>query len=277
MSHQDIAQNRFVKGVSNADYHKRVLGVVSNSALKAFNRCGAFYRWWIDAPPDEPTPAMAFGSLVHCLILEPDLFAASYVVAPDFGNLRTNQGKADKAAWLAQHPNAILMEQEDFDRARRMRDAIMAHTDARRIVEPSEHEVSGFWTDPATGLLCKIRADCWLPSASIIGDIKTCIDASEEEFAKSIANFSYHRQAALYCMGAEQISLSSTYAEFVFIAVEKDPPFLVATYHLNRDELNAKIFSVAADMARFKKCIDEDNWPAFGSRTKEISLPRWAK
>lgn len=274
---KSIAPNRFVQGVSNKEYHKKTLGVVSNSALKQFNRAPAAYRWWIDAPPDEPTPAMEFGSLVHCLVLEPDLFAKTYVVPPDFGNLRTNQGKADKAAWLAQNLNVKMMEQEDFDRACRMRDSLLAHTDARAIIERSQHEVSGFWTCPQTGLICKIRADCWMPDARIFGDLKTCIDASEDEFAKAVVNFGYHQQAALYCMGAEHISLSDTYADFVFVVVEKQPPFLVATYTLNRADLNAKIFAVAADMARFKQCVDEDSWPAFGLRTKEISLPRWAK
>lgn len=276
MSSDHFTKNQFVCGISSAEYHKKVLGVVSNGALKLFSRCPAKYRWWVDAPDEAPTPAMEFGSLFHCLVLEPQVFESLYVIEPNFGDCRKTINNETKKAWHALNESRRKMSQEDYDRARWMRDAVMLHTDARAIVEQSDHEVSGFWTDPETGLRCKMRADCWISRSSIIGDIKTCVDATEAEFAKSIANFGYHRQAALYCMGAEVLNSATTH-DFVFLAVEKDPPYLVATYVLSRVDLNHSIEVVREQLRAFKTCIEDDSWPALGQRTKTISLPGWAK
>jgi hypothetical protein len=55
-------------------------------------------------------------------------------------------------------------------------------------------EMSGFWSDPETGLGCKCRPD-WLAMAdgivTGIVDVKTCVDASAEGFA------SFNRHARL--------------------------------------------------------------------------------
>ena len=45
--------------------------------------------------PEEPTPALLFGQMVHKLVLEPDTFDEEFIVAPEVDK-RTKEGKA---AW----------------------------------------------------------------------------------------------------------------------------------------------------------------------------------
>ena len=65
MSDQPIAPNRFVKGVPSEEYHRKVLGVYSNSAGKEFARSPMHYRYYLEALPKPPTPELAFGTCLH--------------------------------------------------------------------------------------------------------------------------------------------------------------------------------------------------------------------
>ncbi|RNM50787.1 exodeoxyribonuclease VIII, partial [Salmonella enterica] len=52
------------------------------------------------APEDEEKKsALDMGTALHCLLLEPKEFDKRFIVAPEF-NRRTNQGKADEAAFM---------------------------------------------------------------------------------------------------------------------------------------------------------------------------------
>ena len=76
------------------------------SRLKVIDKSPLAFQWALRHPREE-TEAMAFGTAFHLALLEPELFQESYVVAPDFGDLRAvegrttkEQGKANKMARL---------------------------------------------------------------------------------------------------------------------------------------------------------------------------------
>ncbi|WP_282916571.1 PD-(D/E)XK nuclease-like domain-containing protein, partial [Streptomyces exfoliatus] len=61
-------------------------------------------------------------------------------------------------------------------------------------------ERSLYWTDPATGVRCRVRPD-WLkelPGLTLAVDLKTTKDASPQAVQKAIRDYSYHQQDALY-------------------------------------------------------------------------------
>ena len=70
---------------------------LSYSALKAFAKSPNHYLQYVNKEHTE-TPAMVLGSLTHCLVLEPERFAAKFAVAPKVDR-RTNSGKALWAAF----------------------------------------------------------------------------------------------------------------------------------------------------------------------------------
>ena len=54
---------------------------LSVSALKAFNRSPNHYIQYLTGPR-KASKAMAFGSALHCAVLEPDEFDSRYALAP---------------------------------------------------------------------------------------------------------------------------------------------------------------------------------------------------
>jgi hypothetical protein len=76
------------------------------------------------------------------------------------------------------------------------------------------------------------------------------MSASPEEFAKSAMRFGYHIQEAFYrrvmALAGEPID------RFIFIAVEKEPPFVTAVYELDsnaRTEADAAVDDALAQIA----------------------------
>ena len=77
-----------------------------------------------------------------------------------------------------------------------------------------------------TGLQCKCRPDWISADGGILVDLKTTEDASPREFQRSIAKWRYHVQAGWYMAGIEA-AYGTRPSGFIFIAVEKKPPFAV--------------------------------------------------
>lgn len=255
----------------NADYH--ALPSVSKSGLDLIARAPAYYRWRRDNP-QEPTEAMRLGTLTHTAVLEPDRFADEIVKAEKFDR-RTTVGKLGAAEFEAQHAGKEVIEPEEFDQLMRIRDAVFAHPAARKALSDIAHvEASMFWTDPETGLDCRCRPDAFRTN-DIIVDLKTTKDASPEGFAKSIANYRYHVQAPFY-MDGFKAATGREAKGFVFIAVETEPPHLVAVYVLNEiDQIRGRA-TYQRDLSTLRRCIDLDEWPGYPDAVQEIRLPKWA-
>ena len=256
------------------EYHRRELGVASKSGLDQIRRSPAHYRAWVDGYESEITPAMEFGSLTHLYVLQPAVAFDKVAVRPVFGDLRKTANKEAKAVWDVENAGRLHVGIEDWDKIRRIGDAVHKHPIAGRLVSQCQAEVSAYWVDE-TGLQCKARLDAWCPSLRIIADLKTCADASEDAFARSVHNFRYHVQDAFYSAGVEAITGHQVKA-FVFIAVEKEPPYAVCTYRLDdiSRELGREEFR--QDIRTLRECVEKGEWPSYGDSTKTISLPSWA-
>jgi len=72
----------------------------------------------------------------------------------------------------------------------------------------------------------------------IIVDYKTAASANPRRFAKSVAEYGYHQQAAWYIDGLEQITGAAD-AAFLFVVQQKDPPWLVSVCQLDRKTSNS--------------------------------------
>lgn len=255
-------------------YHRRELGVVNKGALDQLARTPAHYRAWLEEPAAEPTPALVFGQALHALVLEPGLFASEWALRPDFGDLRTKKAREARDAWQAENPGVRLIAAEDWVRMHGMRDAVMRHPVAGKIFEGGAAESTAIWTDPRTGLLCKARYDYHRPDIDLLADLKSTEDASPAAFARSIANYRYHVQDAHYTEGPHV--LSGTDPRFVFVAVEKSPPYAVGVYMLDHEAQIRGEELRMREMDRLVECLQTDEWPGHPPEVNTIALPNWA-
>lgn len=197
---------------------------IRRSTLFEMSRSPAHYKW-AKENPSKDTPALQFGRALHCAVLEPDKFETEYLVAPT-ASKATKAGREIWAAFAQDAEGKEVLSQADYEKCIGIRDSIMNHPMARVLLE-GPHEKSFFWKDELTGLDCKVRADALLPLEDriIVVDVKTCSDASTEAFMREAIKYGYDFQSGMYTEGVSVCSGMET--QFVFIAVEKTPPYSV--------------------------------------------------
>lgn len=252
-----------IDNLSNAEYHADPAVSASHLHMAARSPYHYWARYVTKIPElPKPTAAMAKGSLVHCAVLEPAELLKRYGIAPD---RRTKAGKETAAAMQANGIEPV--SESDLQQTQRMASAVHRHPMAAQLLQQGQPETSIWWDDPETGLRCKCRPD-WLDGSTCV-DLKTTNDASPRAFAKSVANFRYHVQQAHY-QAAEPIE------RFIFIAVEKEPPFAVGVYELDADALAEGQRLRIRDLQRIANCRAAESWPGYGDELQTLSLPGWA-
>lgn len=248
----------------------------SNSTIGKIKKSPAHCKAYIEADDKEPTPALIVGRLIHCLALDPSIFNSAFIVKPEGINRRTNKGKEEWADFIELAGKRDIVTNEQIDEAKEVVKSIHAHPAARAILDsPGMAEVACFWTDEETGLPCKSKYD-YLTDSGYIIDLKTTIDASLAEFSRSIAKYGYHRQNAMYADGYEA-AFNKPPKGFVFIAVEKEPPYAVGVYVLDEEGQSKGFTEYRELLLSFAECKRSDNWPAYSEQVEEINLPAWYK
>lgn len=259
--------------ISNDDYHAGP--GVSKSQLDDIAVDPACFLWRSNAPEDdEKKAALTMGTALHCLLLEPDEFDKRFIVAPEF-NRRTNQGKAEEQAFLAQiaSQGMTVLDAEQGRKLQLMRDSVMAHHSARFLLESEGYcESSIYWNDEETGELCRIRPDKFLTRTPVIVDIKKVGDMSR--FSQHIEEFRYHVQDAYYREGFH--NQFGEHPQFVFIAVSEGincGRYPVHTYSLDEHDLAVGQFLYRENLNTYHQCRISDSWGGI----EVIRRPEWAR
>ena len=255
----------------------RAMSGLNKSSIEKLLDCPLAYKLGLDQP-DEPTPAMAFGTLVHSMILEPESFSNRYHVIK--GDLRTKGAKTEKAKYEEQGITCIT--QADFAKAAAMDTMVRSHPAAGWLLGlPGHSEVSMFWempTEDGRTRQCKARADriAQVGGGEVIIDLKTHSGTvSPAELERTVAKFGYHRQAAWYCDGYERIA-GRPCMGFYFIFISTTAPYLVTAGKMG-DEAQAIGWGGCLKAERIlHECEESGRWPGYADQLIEIDLPAWA-
>ena len=243
---------------------------ISKSGLDQFRKSPAHFQAWL-AEDREQTPAMRIGTLTHLAVLEPDSFDEKTVIAP-LVDKRTKEGKSIWEQFKAQHEGKDIITLDEHNQIVAMRDSVRKHQAAGKLLAKGGSEISVFAVCPKTKVMMKGRFD-WLDGNTIV-DLKTTEDASPEGFAKSVANYRYHIQAAHYIALAGLVGIKD--ATFKMIAVEKSAPYAVAVYELDAADLMLAESERITLLEMFSSCTQFQSWPAYSQSITTISLPKWA-
>jgi PDDEXK-like domain of unknown function (DUF3799) len=277
--------------ITNEQYHADT-SRISKSGIDVMNECPAnyYYRYLSGLYKREETAATALGTLFHTMVLEPENIARDYVVVPASapaypGSNVWNAANPSKDSIAAMnfwrqfkevHGGKKIVEQSDIDNVQRMRDAIMKHPagaellSTRGIVERTTQ-----FTDPEIGAPCKCRPDFEHP-AGIIIDLKSTEDASPDGFGRSSYNYRYHVQAPFYMDGLNVDAGFEKITAFVFIAVEKNPPYNVGVYFADEGSIELGRRDYKANLARYMQCLKTGEWPAYSAKIEPLQIPTWA-
>lgn len=255
-------------------YHHHVPGLVSKSALDRVHRSPLHYLAWLGGAQDDTSPVLEFGTAFHCALLEPHVFALTHAVQPDFGDCRFKENKSARDKWRAENAGKRLVDPADHDAITAMAASVCAHPLAGRLIEDGRQELTVRWQDPHTKLECKGRADYYVRERKMLVDVKSTSDASYDAFRRSVANYRYHVQSALYQDGFRAVG--APVEHFIFCVVEKAPPYAVAVFSLDAEAVDRGRETMRADMERLAECMRTNNFPGYAPGIQTLSLPPWA-
>ena len=242
-------------------------------------RTPAHLRYELDHGGSERTEALDIGYLLHLAVLEPDKFAAQAVIAPKVDK-RTKAGKQEWLEFEAAHIGASLVAPEKHSALIGMRDAVYAHPTAREfLMGPGMSEVSAVWEEE--GMPCKLRADRIgrIGASAVIGDLKTALCADRRTFERAVYTYGYHLQGAHYVSGVEHCipqPEGNPHRRYIFIVVEKDPPYCVALYEIDDAALGEGDTRRKQALRTWRKCRETGQWPGYSEGMDTVSLPAWA-
>jgi exodeoxyribonuclease VIII len=277
--------------MSNESYHKDTTAI-SSSGLKLIAKSAkSYFVQYLDETKDrkEPTPAMEFGTLVHALVLEPETVESLYAIMPEGIDKRTTEGKRLWAEWIEKNGTKKVVKSDDMKTAKEISNAIFEHPLSSIIKKKmGVTEFTLFWDEEieiSEGIFktvkCKARLDyAIIPNPSfpygLIIDVKTCQDAGDD-FAKSAYNFGYHIQAAFYCRAIQKAYELDYIPQFVFLAAEKEEPYLVASHKASDDFLSKGWIECIRLLKIYAQSKHTGVWEGLSTETKELDLPRYAK
>jgi len=237
---------------------------ISNSGLRLVSRSPAHYKY---APKRESTRSMVIGSALHMAILEPDKYDYVHTNEPD----RRTKAYKDIAANYGGDKVLTLSESEHVEG---IRDSLWSKFGELLSLE-GHNELSGFSTDPETGVMCRHRFDK-LTTTGIAIDLKTTIDGRIDAFSRSIQSYSYHVQCAFY---QDQFSwiTGNELNDFLFLVVESEAPYAAKMYRLNQESIDIGRSVYRKSLKEYAKCKDSGVWPSYEcNEVEKISIPSWA-
>lgn len=236
------------------------------------------FKWFLEHPVEQ-TPAMAFGSACHKMILEPGTFGDEYAIAPAVDR-RTKVGKEQWEAFCADNAGKTIISQDDADVMAEMEAALHAHPLADALINgEGQPEVSVFWKDPDTGETCKAKLDRVIKDEDgryVIVDYKTTTCAETDRFNHEIFKLGYHFQAGFYTEGL-MIALGLDYRpKFLLVPQEKKAPYAVNVIEVTDDVMKLGVAKFHELLERYHECAMLDVWPGYCTDVpNETQLPGW--
>lgn len=236
---------------------------LSHSALNAFQKSPRHFIEY-KTGEREQTPAMLFGSLVHCMVLEPDEVESRYIQIPEDAPRRPSDRQRNAKnpsdstiesiafwdEWERKAEGKGQISADDWEAAERMKDAIYSNDASRFVLDMIDQtEVHIEWTFKGFQWHGYIDGK----GEKIIMDLKTIRDATPRFVERAIKYDGYARQAAHYTIGAGNKDCS-----YYVVAVDKNCH--VTTCKLRKTTLKAAWEEIEILTGMFRKCLALDEW-----------------
>jgi exodeoxyribonuclease VIII len=265
--------------VPEAEYHR--LKSVSQSKLAKFIESPKLYHgtYVTGEFPEKTTAAMMLGTALHIAVLEPERFEAEYAGAPAC-NRSTTAGKKLYNDFVDASVGKTVLTHSDYSDIRGMADGVKQCPHAVELLElPRETELALMWQDEKTGMHLRAKLDALIPdtfSFACVPDVKSTKDPRPAKFPKSVLDFGYWLQAAMYTRAAQLYTGKP--AAFAFIAVRSDVPYDCFVVRLDNEWQTAADRLLDEWLAKLKYSIDNDYWrdPA-QDVISTLAMPGWAR
>lgn len=232
---------------------------LSYSSLKQFRKSPLHFMHYKNKPKEPASDAMNLGTAVDVLILTPDQFNDKIAVMPEL-NLRTNQGKADKEAFIDANKGKTIITAKQHEVAKLMSESALNNKAAQEWIKYIKRtQITLKWKYKETGhkIISKVDFDGDHPERGFFaGEIKTAASADTEDFIRAAYNLDYHVQAGSY--KEAYMRKSFKFPIFVYIVIESSEPYAVNVLVAEPNYLEYGKNEFLGTLKVFKYCQDNE-------------------
>lgn len=241
---------------------------LSYSSLKEFAKSPSHYIHYVLAKR-EPSKEMALGSMVHCLILQPDQFSNQFAVTPAVDR-RTSEGKSKYAEFVAQSEGKTVVFEDDLELANQICNRVLSNESIKTYLKDCnafEHEfkfdLNGL---PIRGFVDGIANDFTL-------EIKTTSDANPDNFIRDFWNRKYYLQAGIYYL--------ATGVKPMYIVAETKAPYNYFICNIEDEYIEMGVQEANTLTEKFNECMTLNAWNIgyefMSDKPIVIKAPGWVK
>lgn len=242
---------------------------LSYSSLKEFAKSPRHYVDYL-RKEKKPTPAMAFGSLVHCLLLQPNEFEKQFFLMPSIDR-RTKEGKAAYEDCMKASEGKELVTEDQYNEADNLVNKVISESHIANAIQGC-NKFEKEWRTDINGLPFRGFFDG--EADDYILEIKTTTDASPKTIINDFYNRQYHIQAGLYT------HISSKPIKYLII--ETASPYNVMLADVDTAFTDFGLKQAVEQIERFKTCMENNMFDMgyefhLDSGQFTIGLPSWIK
>ena len=271
---------------TNIDFEEYLkIDAFSKSMVDSTLKSGLHLKHYMDNP--KTGDRLDVGSLVDCLLLEPELFEDQYRVLP----LTSEDAKGNEKPFSMQLKAAkelvakiyaeghTPIKKDVLDVCKLVVERIKSHPLASKWLDGSVSQVTVVWTDPDTGVRCKARPDAL--KADHLIDLKTTECALPNTFSRIAFNFGYHIQSAMYHDGISFVKNGKYPEEWdmpcSIICAEVAEPYDVVCYTFDQEEsLFAGRVQYREALRRYADIKEAGEYKGYSDYNEELKIPQWA-
>lgn len=218
---------------------------------------------------DTPDRKAAIGTAAHKLALG----KGEEIVEIDADSYRTNAAKAARDDAVAAGKTPLLAT--DMAKARRIAEAAQRVVEANAdlpSIRPEWSEGTILWREG--GVICACRPDWFDPSGDVMIHLKTTeASVAPQGLARFASGQNFDMTAAHYAAGA--LALTGKHVRQYFVMVEQAPPHGATVFTMTPDFIDSAEMLRRQALKIWRRCVEDDDWPAYDPRTIELAPPPW--
>jgi|GEM_PF-1549388 len=221
----------------------------------------------------EQTEAMKIGTACHMAVFDFDDFVKKVKAEPEV-NKRTKAGKEELAKFYDENREKLILAPNDLDRIEGIAESVQNNEIVSKLLNDSQHnliEMAAWfkWHN----VICKFKPDFFNIKKNLIIDLKTTNAGHFSAFQKSIRDYNYDTQAALYLRGMKEIT-GNDY-RFLWIVVEKFPPYNVYLWYPAERMLDQAELKLINALELISDCEENKFWPGVPKEALEIDFTNY--
>lgn len=265
--------------LTSETYHGET-GHISKSGLDLINQAPALYyeKYFSRSEAEKEAAHFAIGRAFHRATTEPQTFHDYYIKAPAGIDRRYKDGKEAWERFLAASAGKTILAAKADENSRDltynqvvgMAAAARAHKRIGGLLRHGYAEQIFTWRDAVTGAPCKAMVDWITDGGDYVVDLKSTKSAHPKKFRYSALDYRYHVQAAFYLDGLRANGI--TPRAFIFLAVEKRPPYIAEAYYLDAAFIQAGREAYRGDLATYMRCRETGIWPGYTGSEQLLTM-----